>query len=145
MNKIKIAGMTGTRNGLSKAQRSLCIDLIEEGEFTEWHHGDCIGADAETHDIAFDFNLKIIIHPPIKDDVRAHKNGTAIRRATNYFARNRNIVNESEILFGFPPTEEPQSKGGTWYTINYGISQGKPVVYITPSGKVVTHNLSEPF
>ena len=35
---------------------------------TVFHHGDCIGADAEAHDIAVAMACEIVIHSPIVED-----------------------------------------------------------------------------
>jgi len=47
-------GFTGTQAGLTPKQklelRSLLMDYRDD--ITEFHHGDCIGADADAHEIA---------------------------------------------------------------------------------------------
>jgi hypothetical protein len=45
-------------------------------------------------------------------------------RTAGYYARNRWMVNRSEMVIGFPLADAPQS--GTTYTLEYGASQGKP-------------------
>ena len=132
-------GMTGTRNGLTKAQSDFARSVIPWQEVTELHSGDCVGADAELHNIAKLNYVTSIGHPPIKDELRAFCEFDRECEPKNYFARNRDIVNSSEQMYGFPPTEEDTGKGGTWYTINYAISKGKSLVIVTPSGRVVEH------
>ncbi|MEV5544200.1 hypothetical protein AB0L13_46160 [Saccharopolyspora shandongensis] len=41
-----------------------------------------------------------------------------------YHARNRWMVDRSGFVIGFPRGADPRS--GTWYTLNYAASQGKP-------------------
>lgn len=41
-----------------------------------------------------------------------------------YHARNRWMVDRSGFVIGFPRGTEPTS--GTWYTVNYAATQGKP-------------------
>jgi hypothetical protein len=103
------------------------------------HHGDCIGADAEAHVIALWQGLIITVHPPSDSSLRAWKVGDYMREEKNYFARNRDIVNESEALIGLPRTKI-DTGGGTWYTINYAKKQGKPVRIIYPDGSIEKFN-----
>lgn len=63
-------GFTGTREGMTAAQRLAFSKLIAELFVDEFHHGDCVGSDAEAHDAVVDLygSDKITIHPP--DDTR---------------------------------------------------------------------------
>ena len=135
-------GITGTRNGLSDQQLIFVRTHIPWKEIKEMHTGDCIGVDEQLFHHGAAAGIKQIGHPPIKDDVRAFCSFDVERELKNYFARNRDIVDESEVLYGFPPTEEDAGKGGTWYTINYGRKVDKPVYIVTPSGNVITYNVT---
>ena len=128
-----IVGMTGRRDGMTVLQRQLFTSLLKHLKADELHHGDCLGADSNAHDIGRELGLKIIVHPPIKEELRAFCKGDEIREPDNYFARNRHIVNASEVLIGTPATAY-ESRGGTWYTINYGKRVGKPVYILYPDG-----------
>lgn len=44
--------------------------------------------------------------------------------AEAYHARNRWMVDRSNLVIGFPRGENPRS--GTWYTIHYGAEQARP-------------------
>ncbi len=129
--------MTGTRFGMTDAQKLSFGALLNRLDCVSLHHGDCVGADAEAHDIAEDLNTDIFIaiHPPTSDVHRAFKEGDSSWPEKGYFERNRDIVDSSEVLIGCPATAK-QTKGGTWYTINYGCKVGKPVFIILPNGKV---------
>lgn len=131
-------GFTGTRNGLTEAQsrslRELLGHFIQNGAKT-FHHGDCIGADAEAHHIALELGYWIIIHPPIKNSLRAYCKGHEFRKERTHFARNRCIVGESHILIATPATSF-ETSGGTWYTINYAKKMGVLIKLIPPDGKV---------
>lgn len=136
-------GMTGTRNGMTEAQRKEFERVLEFNvrlhSAMSFHHGDCVGADAETHEIASRAGLNVIIHPPIKADLRAYCVSDEIREEKGYLARNRDIVNESDVMFGLAPTMKPR-KGGTWYTINYAKTNGKEVWVISPDGTLEVFN-----
>ncbi len=129
-------GFTGTRKGLTHEQRDKLENILWDLSVDEFHHGDCIGADAESHDVALKLSLYTIIHPPIVSDLRAFKEADSHREPKSYFARNRDIVNESDTLIATPATEE-ETIGGTWYTINYAIKIHKPVIIINPNGEIV--------
>ncbi|GHH89117.1 hypothetical protein GCM10018793_71010 [Streptomyces sulfonofaciens] len=45
--------------------------------------------------------------------------------APAYHARNRHMVDRAQMVIGFP-LEGPEGTSGTWQTINYASSQGKP-------------------
>jgi hypothetical protein len=139
-----IIGMTGARDGMTEEQKKTFARGIAHFKATTLHHGDCIGADADAHDIASAEGLSITIHPPEDDKLRAFKReeGDQEHEPLGYFVRNRNIVNDSEILIGFPKTYF-ETKGGTWYTINYGKRQGKPVYVVLPDGSVDRFNIPE--
>ncbi len=132
-------GMTGTRNGMTPEQKTTFNNCLRQLKANILHHGDCIGADADAHDIAEARNVLNFIHPPSKDELRAYKAGAKIYQEKNYFARNRDIVNASSVLIGTPATFH-ETGGGTWYTINYGIKQGGLVYIIYPDGRIQTRN-----
>jgi hypothetical protein len=99
-----------------------------------FHHGDCVGSDAEAHDIAHEFGAAIIIHPPSNPDKRAFKNPGPRRIPKPYLERNKDIVNECDVLIGMPKEHEEQLRSGTWSTIRYARKQGKPLRVIAPDG-----------
>jgi hypothetical protein len=132
-------GMTGNRDGLSTKQKSLCKEFLKTLKATEFHHGDCVGADAKTHKIAKALGLYIVVHPPEKKELRAFCDGDDIRLTKSSLARNRDIVHESEVMLGFPKTEF-QTKGGTWYTIKYAKKNNRKLYIIYPSGNVEEFN-----
>lgn len=133
-------GITGTRNGLSLEQERYALRDIPWSSIDALHSGDCIGVDEQLHNIAISVSVRSIGHPPIKNDMRAFCEFHIENKPKGYFHRNRNIVNSSEIMYGFPPTEDDPGKGGTWYTINYSIKKGKKTIIVRPSGKVTIHN-----
>lgn len=141
-------GMTGTREGMTKLQSEnfksfiTSMDLHTSSAVTTLHHGDCIGADTDAHNIATKHELETEIHPPIKDDVRAYNEGTRSHEPKGYFERNRDIVNSSDWMFGFPVTDFETPKGGTWYTINYAKKTKTPLTIIFPNGLTETHNVT---
>lgn len=137
-------GMTGTRNGMNERQKILFNRLLKHFKIDkdQWfHHGDCIGADAEGHNFAYELGYHIFVHPPIKNEVRAFKtNAVKYLPPKSYFARNRDIVDASEVLLATPATDF-ETQGGTWYTINYAKKKNKPIYIIYPEKDVEVINI----
>lgn len=113
---------------------------------TAWHHGDCVGADAQSHRLAAGLGLKIVIHPPAREDARAFMSGGELRPAASYLRRNRAIVRETAGLVACPwqPFDPPtldehlqRTEGGTWYTTRFACRRRKPVWIVFPAGEVV--------
>lgn len=121
-------GFTGTREGMSQHQKEQFALKIYELSPTEFHHGDCIGADADAHDIirAIFPHIKIVIHPPEKSKTRAFKTGDESRVQAPYIVRDKEIVNETEYLIGAPLIDQEQIRSGTWTTIRYARKTNKP-------------------
>lgn len=138
---MKKVGFTGTRNKISREQYLALAEFLDGlGEF-ELHHGDCVGADAEAHEISTQLPCQIIIHPPIKKELRAFcSDAFQIRETQNYFARNRQIVLETELLVACPRLMNEEREGGTWYTINYARKLGRKIYIIWPDGSIAEEN-----
>ena len=141
---VTYIGFTGPRVGMSPLQQDIFKKVLE-GKTGEFHHGDCVGSDAEAHDIIrknFADKWRIIIHPPVKNAYRAFKLGDEVREAKPYFPRNQDIVVETCFLIATPKSVE--EVGGTWYTINYLRNligdQMKRKVPITRQGSIILPN-----
>lgn len=137
---IKV-GFTGTRAGMTDAQKQafkeLLKDFYAQHEWVELHHGDCVGADAEAHDLTeAHVPCGVVIHPPKEQANRAHKRGDVERPPQTHFARNRAIVDWTDILVAAPLHDTEQDLGGTWYTVRYARKQKKRLVLIWPNGVV---------
>ncbi len=139
-------GFTGTRLGMTPAQRDTFARLVGELPITLFRHGDCIGADAVAHDICSTL-IPIIIHPPVDNTLRANKVASCIMAPKTHFARNRDIVDQSEILIAVPQYADPitpTTRGGTAYTVNYARKVGKPVKIIRPDGSIESEGAKTP-
>jgi hypothetical protein len=120
-------GFTGTQIGMSQHQKEQFVLKLLELDPIEFHHGDCIGADAEAHDIVREFlpNVIIHIHPPIISSKRAHKSGDIIHNEAGYLERNHYIVDDTDCLIGTPKTDTEELRSGTWATIRYARKMNK--------------------
>ncbi len=130
-------GFTGTRQGMTDAQRVSFVNLIKQLAPTEFRHGDCLGADKEAAFIVFQMEdwVTILCHPPTDKKYRAFTTfNDVVHPAKSHFARNRDIVDASDVLVAVSLMPQRQESGGTWYTIDYALKKGKPVWVLWPSG-----------
>lgn len=134
-------GFTGTARGMTDAQKSELRrglhDLWQMG-FAYFHHGDCIGADAEAHTIALSLGYKVVLHPPSDPKARAFCQVYHLcHPEESYLTRNQDIVGEADILIAAPAGDSELRRSGTWATIRYGRAAHKTVTIITPAGRVL--------
>lgn len=134
-------GFTGTRQGMTKFQRQVLLNRLQELRATHLHHGDCVGADEDADGVARMLGLARCIHPPTEERMRAHcekhdgKN-VLLSLPFPYLTRNRHIVDHSHLLIACPKElDEPsggERAGGTWYTVRYARTVDKRVEIIYP-------------
>ena len=126
-------GFTGTRHGASADQlarlEARLTDLFEPG--AKFHHGDCVGADAQAHAIARRLGYWIIGHPPKDDVLRAWCDCDELRDPAPYVIRDGCIVRECHRLLATP--DEPERRhSGTWTTVRIARSLDRPYEVIAP-------------
>lgn len=131
-------GFTGTRHGMSRKQkatvRELLSRLCRDQKVIWFRHGDCIGADAQAHEIARMLGYQVLIHPPDNDALRAFcDDAFSVLPARPYLDRNLRIVQHSHILLAAPSGEEVQ-RSGTWETIRIARKIKVPIRIIMPDG-----------
>lgn len=124
---------------MSEKQYLLLDRFLREKRPSEFHHGDCIGADAQAHWNALVVPVFIIIHPPIDSKKRAFCfNKTSYpdclivrqRDPKPYLDRNHDIVDESDFLIVAPKTDQEETRSGTWATYRYAKKVGKPFLLL---------------
>lgn len=138
--KIKI-GFTGTRRGMTRLQKNSLIKFLVNFQVDEFHHGDCIGADEEAHELVDNSETESIqIHPPINSDKRAWCTAKytkhVIWKPKPYIARNHDIVDAIDILIACPGESDEQLRSGTWSTIRYAKKKNKTINIIFPDGSI---------
>lgn len=133
-----IIGFTGTRKGMSQEQIKTVINLLISLNSEEVHHGDCVGADADFHSISQKFNVDIVGHPASGvGNQRAFCEGFSHPcEEKPPLERNRDIIDDSDILIATPKVFSEERRGGTWATIRYAISSGKKVYIVYPDGRI---------
>lgn len=141
-------GFTGTREGMTGEQADAFSRRIScLLDFTEFHHGACVGADADAVDVLWEMwhnsdmdarTWDVIAHPgdmPKCLSVASLRQSNEAKGEKPPLARNRDIVDSSDTLFACPRGPE-ELRSGTWSTIRYARKAGKPVVIFWPDGTV---------
>ena len=130
-------GFTGTQEGMTEEQKATLYTLLSNLEqFDEFHHGDCVGSDAQAHEIAMELCMRRVIHPPIDPKKRAFCKGDVILPEKEYIERNHDIVDTTQWLIATPKEHHRVRRSGTWATVRYAESQRKDVAIIWPDGSV---------
>lgn len=129
-------GFTGTRRGLGNSQGLKLRATISSLEVGEFHHGDCIGADEQAHDIVRQLvpNAHIVSHPPKNTTYQAFTKSDQYWKPKEYMVRNDDIVRETQLLIACPWEMDEQIRSGTWATVRRARKAGKPVIVIQPNG-----------
>jgi hypothetical protein len=129
-------GFTGTARGMNLGQKlelhTLLEGLLSVHGTVVFHHGDCVGADAEAHKIAKEIGLRVVVHPPTNPRFRAYCTGDEIRSVAPYLDRNRAIVHESAILIATPAQRNEVLRSGTWATVRTARKAERKVIILYP-------------
>jgi hypothetical protein len=106
---------------------------------TTFNHGLCIGADEQAAAIADELGYYVVAFPgyssknPGSRLFRSEFQGNdETRPEKTCTARDRDIVNESDLMLGAPKTPEEQLRSGTWTTLRYAKKVGRPREVIDP-------------
>jgi hypothetical protein len=142
-------GFTGTRKGMTLSQKEAVTHILklhkasalQKMERYEFHHGGCVGADTQAHDIAWDLGYYIVLHPPIEQKHVGipEGEGTGCARClprAEYLKRNATIVSHTDMMLA-TPWQEKQPIGkrgqGTWWTVRFAKECQKPITIISPN------------
>ncbi len=141
-------GFTGSREGMTDKQKEAFADLLRHSAvikngIEEFHHGDCIGSDADAHKIAQEYANAVVIHPPANNAYRAFIGESewvapVILPPKDYLGRNHDIVAACDVLIATPKESHNVLRSGTWATIRYAEKIKKKVIIIWPSGNTET-------
>lgn len=114
-------GFTGTGHGMTDYQRLAFAEAIRLIQPVEFHHGDCVGADAEAHEIVRRVApaCVIVIHPPAIKAKRAFCHGDKVLDPEDYLVRNHRVVDAVNSLIATPQTIDEVLRSGTWATVRY--------------------------
>lgn len=131
-------GFTGTQHGLTNGQHAALEAHMKRLRETHTeaclHHGDCIGADAEAHEIATRLGFEREIHPPTSSSKRVFCEGNRTHEPKAYLDRNHDIVDACSLLLATPSGPVEQRRSGTWATVRYARKKGKRIWLFFPDG-----------
>lgn len=131
---VEVVGFTGTQMGMSKRQKTRVRELLRSLSPSKIIHGDCIGADAQTHDMAEDLGIDIAIKPCTIRNKRAFKSANSVAKPEDPLERNKKIVEESDLVIACPKELKSTLRSGTWSTIRHAKKTEIPVWIIYPDG-----------
>lgn len=135
-------GFTGTQEGMSQWQAQFVFDEMMMLAPLEAHHGCCVGADAEFHDMLGYSHAKVHGHPPLNTSKMARCHCDVMHPAKDYLVRNHDIVDACEWLIAAPKGPEEQ-RSGTWATVRYARKVGRPISIVWPDGNVTRERVKE--
>lgn len=132
-----ILGFTGTRNGMTSAQKETIIEFLRVNPPEAALHGDCIGADASFHWLLPKTTEKRIYPGGTSDHpLRAGCSADVVYPVKPFLERNHDIVNACDHLLACPGETTEQKRSGTWATVRYARKAGKPITIVWPNGTV---------
>ena len=130
---IKI-GFTGTRHGMTEEQKNEVKKIIKSKKCEEFHHGMCVGSDEQAHQIITNMKINTVGHPPVFKKFMSKCQCDITKKPFDYLKRNKNIVDETEILIATPDTKE-KVRSGTWSTVRYARQKQKRIYIIHKNGR----------
>lgn len=142
MNELHI-GFTGTQRGMNDDQqrwvRYALQAWIPVGKTRLWfHHGDCVGADAQAAEIAREIGYLLHGHPSTVPNKRAWVRCDRLEKPLPPLTRNLEIVRASAQMLAAPWEEHEQRRSGTWATIRYAVREDRPTIVVAPNGQLST-------
>lgn len=130
-------GFTGTREGMTAAQRttlSLLLALIRPARFV---HGDAIGADGQADAAARLLGIERMAMPCTLSRQRAYCATELLwPEILPPLARNRRLAGEVHLLLAAPREAREERRSGTWATVRYAEALHKPVLVLEPDGRI---------
>jgi hypothetical protein len=142
MGHLLSIGFTGSRTGMGperQTQLERLLRRMSEGGRFVFHHGDCVGADAEAHAVARELGAWIVAHPayPLGHPMRAGRDADVVLPTRPSLARNAVIVASADEMVATPNGPEVQ-RSGTWSTIRAAWRAGLPVHLLLPEDVATT-------
>lgn len=125
-----VVGFTGTQQGMSEAQKEALHATLAWLQPEMFLHGDCVGADAEAHQLVQRVfpACRIILYPCDIHWKRAHcADPYACYPPMKPLERNQVIAERCEILIAAPFENAEILRSGTWSTIRRARKAGKVV------------------
>ena len=136
-----IISFTGTQSGMTDKQQSVVKGILHGCYVSgarKVHHGMCIGADNQFHNLAVEIGFTIFGHPGLNKFRKVWNRADVkcdITYPEKYFLdRNLDIVNSGTILIATPKGFKEETRSGTWATIRCAKRLHKEIYIVWPNG-----------
>lgn len=133
-------GFTGTREGMTLAQKKEVFHLLGVWRPRAVEHGCCVGADVDFHKLVRKVLplAKVVGRPSLNKLDRSHELSCDLTMGRKGpLQRNRSIVDACDTLLACPKGPE-ELRSGTWSCVRYARRTWTPVTLVYPDGRVVT-------
>jgi hypothetical protein len=135
-----IVGFTGTRKGVTEAQRvsvaSLLVALHRRNPGAEFWHGDERESDTTAAIIAQELGYWTVAWPGPDPKTRGAHVSDEMQPLSPYLVRNRRIAENCTCLIATPQNGTELLRSGTWATVRYARHAGKTVYVVQPDGRI---------
>lgn len=131
-------GITGTRQGMTPAQKTTLKRFLEEARVTkEWFvHGACVGVDLEAHALARDLGFKTECWPSNSQYAFVETMDEITHPKKHPLDRNKDIVASVSLIFVCPKERDEVVRSGTWATYRAAKARKVDRIIIWPDGTV---------
>lgn len=148
-----ILAVTGTRQGMSHAQRDKFYRMYEDGLSKNklFIHGGCVGVDTDAHDLvccASYPNWRIEVYPSNifktwGKDWDGNLTGCKVHPCKGALARNEIMMERADVIVGMPKGMIEERQSGTWHALRCArrlqtrpFKITKTILIIWPNGTV---------
>lgn len=136
-------GFTGTREGMSPRQQneighflSAHHDWWSDNPVNQAHHGECIGADSDFHELARINGFEVWGHPSTLTTRNLGLTGFAFQHdPIKPVTRDHHIVDQTELLIATPLDLE-KVRSGTWTTVRWARKRKRYIFIVYPNGSL---------
>lgn len=131
-----ILGFTGTQQGMTQRQRDAVGYLFKAAKLHILHHGGCVGADEQAHQLAVAMKARVRVHPgPAFNMQRGCPDADLVYPVRPNLVRNVDIARLGlDGLIAAPAQDVEQLRSGTWATVRYARKMHRHVWIVTPFG-----------
>jgi hypothetical protein len=134
-----ILAFSGSRRGMTRRQKRMLLELLDEFLPVHVRHGAAIGADAEFHALCLHNDVPLIevfpsdIPRQSMSVIDEPPTGTLkVHPPRDPLFRNRHIVTGADLLIACPSVSVEVLRSGTWATIRYADSINVKTIVIKP-------------
>lgn len=136
-----IVGFTGSRKGMTDEQKQTVRSYLQNLSPLGTVHGDCVGADADFHDIVQSLGILIKLRPCNLENQRAFCQGAeTVFSPLPPLERNIYIIYDADVMIACPDGFKEKRRSGTWSTIRKAKTSGKKLIVVWPDGTVHVQN-----